>query len=67
MSKTDYKQLWRRGQKKIRELEIENNNFRTIIREIQDQSKKIVKDSKKGMGKMDIKVLGQSEDVEVVK
>jgi len=47
MSKTDYQQLWRRGQKVIRQLELENKNYRQIIRDIQDQSKKIVEESKK--------------------
>jgi hypothetical protein len=47
MSKeTDYKQLWRRGQKTIRTLELENQNLRTIIKEIQEQSEKIVKEAK---------------------
>lgn len=52
MSKdTDYQQLWRRGQKKIRSLEIENQNLRQVIRDIQDQSKKIVEENKKEASK----------------
>ena len=63
MSKeTDYKRLWRGLHKENIRLSNENNNLRQVIRDIQDQSKKIVADSK-----MEIKVGGKSADVEVVK